>query len=366
MSNNSSDIAASTLLWFANEKAAEVNYPAIVFSGAMMTLGLVGNGLVFYVYGYQFQRTPANVYIYSLSVIDLVCCVFAIPFDIFWLRFPLIYGAAIPCKIFTTISLAAYTSQILLIICISRDRYYKICYPMKSFRIQSPNKNVLFALVLALCLSSPSFVVHGTKKIKMAVPGVVATTCSFDESLDHRVPVIYFGLCLSLAIADLLVLLFVYISIIRVVYRRSRNNLVYSTGVNASSIYKMSMTEQPFSNTREYPIPRRNNELRKRFETQVSKTSVIFLVVAASCVFSYIPYIVIELITNVNGIDFRNHSILVQKIMGVASMTFCISNVCNPIIYGIVNPNFRRECFRLFSCQKPARYSYAFGAKGQR
>ncbi|XP_033733493.1 nematocin receptor 2-like [Pecten maximus] len=368
MANDSAEIAASTLLWLANEKEVDLYYPAIVFTGFMTILGLLGNGFVIYVYGYRFRKTCANVYIFWLSVIDLVCCVLGIPFDIFQLRFPLLYGDAIPCKLFSTVSIVAYASQTLLLLCISRDRYYKICHPLKSFRFHSPHKNVAYAFILALCISWPSVFVHGTKTIKMATPGIVATTCSIDDSIDRLIPVLYFGFYLILAFADFVVLLFVYINIIRVVYRRSRYNLrestetlpkvkpynllsgakrTRSTGEVFATELSLNCSQHTASGSNEQ---RKNLELQKI--AQVSKTTIIFLLVAVSFVFSYVPYLTIELVLNLdNKIDFRKQSIHVQQLIEVASMAFCIGNVSNPIIYGIFNPNFRHECCRLFSRQ---------------
>ncbi|XP_021370590.1 G-protein coupled receptor 84-like [Mizuhopecten yessoensis] len=422
MTNDSAGIAGSTLLWFANEREVEIYLPAMLFAGSMMVLGLVGNGFVFYAYGYRFKKTCANVYIYWLSVFDLVCCVVSIPFEIFQIRFPLMYGDVIPCKLIRTVAMVAYVSEGLLLLCISLDRYYKICHPMRTFLIHSPHRNIFYTFILALCISWPTAFVYGTMTIKMAAPGIVATTCSIDDSLGELFPGLYYGFLLFIVVGGFFLLLFVYIRIVRVVYHWSRHNLGESTRVlakdrvnahsNSSKINRNQNTGEVFMTVRsincserhsqqmanfvETNSPKRlinvdhdqtieehgttsnnltecesstspeemsggNNEQPKQLDLKrhanISKTTFIFIVVTASFVFSYVPYLATEIILKCNIVDFRKQSIRVQQLIEVAVKTYCINNASNPIIYSIFNRDFRKECCRLFCRQRgPVRY----------
>ncbi|XP_060079320.1 5-hydroxytryptamine receptor 1A-like [Ylistrum balloti] len=408
MANDTTRIAASTLLWFANEKEVEIYIPAIFFASSMMILGLVGNGFVFYVYGYRFKKTCASVYIYWLSVFDLVCCTVCIPFEIFEIRFPFLYEDIISCKFFSTVATVAYVSQCLLLLCISRDRYYKICHPLKTFAVRSPHKNIFYTFILALFISWPTSFLYGTKTIEMAIPGIVTTTCSIDDSRNQLLIKLYYGFYAVIVIGSFFFLVFVYTRIIRVVYNRSRNNIgeamkvkfakknvrsydlqskanqntrdvfvlkcserfsqhvenehlsetKYSKCLDDNELKRKSRNTLNISNDFMTPteqVPQANIEqikeldIKRRF--QISKTAIIFIAVTVSFMFSYIPYLVIEIILKYSEMDFRKQNIHVQQLIEVASKSFCLNNATNPIIYSIFNRNFRRECCRLFSRQ---------------
>ena len=116
-----------------------------------MITGLIGNGFVVYAYGHCFKRSRANVYTYWLAICDISCCILNIPFEVFQIRYPLMYGETVSCKLFRTLALVLYSWQGLMLLCISFDRYAKICKPMKHLIRRSPEVHVVYAVRRECC-----------------------------------------------------------------------------------------------------------------------------------------------------------------------------------------------------------------------
>jgi len=105
----------SLIIWIYNENLyKDVNLPCMVYLCILAFLGIFGNSLVIYIYGFRFKRTTAHFFILSLAVLDNMCCI-PIIMEIFDKRFSMYSGNyVILCKIirsvevFATVHLVCY------------------------------------------------------------------------------------------------------------------------------------------------------------------------------------------------------------------------------------------------------------------
>lgn len=82
---------AEYLLWISNERQYELNRPTLVIYIVSIILGLIGNCLVVYVFGFRFKKSTANFFVTSLAVFDTLTC-FILVFETLDLRFPMYSG----------------------------------------------------------------------------------------------------------------------------------------------------------------------------------------------------------------------------------------------------------------------------------
>lgn len=122
-------------------------------------LGLVGNSLVILTYAfYKRTKSMTDVYLLNVAVADLLFVV-ALPLIVYnelsaWSMGP------VACKLLRGSYSVNMYSGMLLLACISADRYVAIVQARRSFRLRSlPHSRIICAIVwvLAVLLSIPSF-----------------------------------------------------------------------------------------------------------------------------------------------------------------------------------------------------------------
>lgn len=238
----------SLIIWIYNENLyKDVNLPCMVYLCILAALGIFGNSLVIYIYGFKFKRTTAHFFIMSLAVLDNMCCI-PIIMEIFDKRFSMYSGNyVILCKIIRSVEMFATVSSSMLLLCIAFDRYYKVCKPLKRkyFSYQKARKCLIFCVTIGLLLSWPMILLKGPEKIETGVKNVVGYDCGDDDDFRGSViPTMYFGLMGILNIIAILLLAAMYIRIFRAIQvwkHKQIGESIRSSRVSAiSSSFKIS------------------------------------------------------------------------------------------------------------------------------
>lgn len=208
------------ILWHLNEKAYIKNKPAIIFLIFSMIVGSVGNGLVIYVYGWRLRpNSSKNIFITWLAVFDLVSCCVTIPFEIFDLRFPMLYGEGVICKISRTFAFAVNITSGLILVLIAFDRLQITRPPYKSYTKRKTRCLILLVTMISLVVSIPALFVFGTKTVTTIFPGIYGKDCSYDDSIrDTMLPVIYYILLAVIFVFTFTILGILYIKIAIAIY----------------------------------------------------------------------------------------------------------------------------------------------------
>lgn len=208
------------ILWHLNEKAYVKNKPAIIFLLISMTVGTVGNGLVIYVYGWRLRpNSSKNIFITWLAVFDLISCCVTIPFEIFDLRFPMLYGEGVICKISRTLAFAVNITSGLILVLIAFDRLQITRPPYKSYTKRKTRCLILLVTLISLVVSIPALFVFGTKTIQTIFPGISGKDCSYDDAIkDTMLPIIYYVLLAMIFVFTFVILGILYIKIAIAIY----------------------------------------------------------------------------------------------------------------------------------------------------
>ena len=443
--NSSTVLDDDHILWIINEHVFRSDLPAFVFIFVCMILGIFGNSVTIYVYHFRMKRISGNIYITWLALFDLISCCVSMPYELFDIRFPMIYAEPAPCKLFRTIAFVTNMCSCILLLVIAYDRYKATASPFKSQTTTHVKTSIVCSVVIAIALSSPAPFVFGVKPIPTAYPGVDGMSCSFDGSVSETIfPTIYYMVLALTFIASFIILGVVYLKIAITIYNwkhshigevkenssrktsgttdseksyskdelksSNRSDTSYSSlkrSINGkrdsvftieeemsvsetsekdhsclSAIYK-HFTWTKSGRAQMYSVNNNHNGslhaskydtdspqdigsslrgIASRFRrkrkssskksmkerTNVKRSNAVFVSITIVFVLSYLPFLLLEVLKQVGVIkDDLIHG-PEQSIFELFTKSIYLNNVINPIIYGILNPKYRRETKNLF------------------
>ncbi|XP_035473805.1 trace amine-associated receptor 4-like [Scophthalmus maximus] len=194
-----------------------------VFLGTISAVTVCGNLLVIISIVYFKQlHTPTNFLILSLAVADLLVGVLVFPLTIDFSITACLFYDDLFCKVRGTFDVSLCTSSILNLCCISIDRYYAVCQPLRY--TTKINDNVVAIMILVSwglsVLIGLSFVIVGINQEECA------QNCFIDVVLANAM-----GLIFSFYL-PVVVLLCIYLKIFSVAQRQA--NSIQSTTCGAT------------------------------------------------------------------------------------------------------------------------------------
>uniref|UniRef100_A0A668U9X3 G-protein coupled receptors family 1 profile domain-containing protein n=1 Tax=Oreochromis aureus TaxID=47969 RepID=A0A668U9X3_OREAU len=140
-----------------NQSVAQVIGPYI--HSIICILGLIGNSLVIVTYAfYKRTKSMTDIYLFNVAIADLLF-VLALPFIVYnelW-SWPM---GQVACKLLRGSYSVNLYSGMLLLACISTDRYIAIVQARRSFRLRSPSYSRIICAIIwifAILMSVPTF-----------------------------------------------------------------------------------------------------------------------------------------------------------------------------------------------------------------
>lgn len=358
------------LLWMWNYHIAAYNIAAMIFSGLIMFVGVIGNGFVVYAYGMKFKRTTANTYILWLAIFDLACCCLSIPFEIYVIGNPVLFDNDILCRVFRSVSMLTYACEGLMLMCIALDRYQKICSPIP-YSNANPKIRVLILITTAIVISWTSACIYGKSTVKNnCIPGLVGSTCAIADDVQFSMFVgLFYGFLLTVFVTSFCIMFFLYLRVFKRIWQWKRSQIQNTnipridSGDSLSSqgtctrdsltIYEVRRSSSLFSISRDCDHVMLNeiqwsSHSKLHRKAQLTKTTVILSAVTLSFLFSYLPYLLSQILLKSSVVNIEDLSPTSRAFYEVLVKTYCINNATNPIIYLIYNKQFRLTVKEIF------------------
>ncbi|PSN42328.1 Neuropeptide F receptor [Blattella germanica] len=303
----------------------------IFLYSALIILGAAGNSLVVCAVARKpTMRTARNMFIVNLAVSDLLLCLITMPLTLmeiltkYWPlgRYPFI------CKMLGTLQATSIFVSTISITAIAMDRYHVIVYPTRESLQKLGAVAILGCIwLVALILASPMFFWRTLKQHDISLPSIgidYIAYCLEEWPVEHGRA--YYSLF------SLIVQYIVPIITVSVAYSRICRKLRYRY-VN-SSIGSKNKCETCSTTSTNRRKPKDNKRMRKTNSLLVS-ISVIFCV-------SWLPLNIFNLVVDYWN-PFGDDRQLMMICYAVCHMMGMSSACSNPLLYGWLNDNFRKE-----------------------
>ncbi|GFN96487.1 orexin receptor type 2 [Plakobranchus ocellatus] len=115
--------------------------------------GILGNGLVLYVFSRKSDKVTSTIFILALAWTDFFTCLVIVPFTVTSIQLSnrLYYMGF--CKLYPLLTTSGVTLSVFIMVAIAVDRFFSICYPF--LHIVTPRRakiSILCLLIFAVCL----------------------------------------------------------------------------------------------------------------------------------------------------------------------------------------------------------------------
>ena len=269
-------------------------------------VAVFGNLLTFYaVYRNHRLRTVTNMFVIALAISDILMCTCCMPFTVVALfHGQWIFGKSY-CLFqgFAVLTLAMVSIVTMGVIAV--NRFFCVVKPEKYLFVFKKQRALIYIVIvwcLAFAGSALPFSFEGKNSFKFQ-PGKTMCSYTFERNMAYTVTIA----CLYIA-APLTIIVVCYVKVFRSV---SRLNRVFCPGVNPRQL-------------------RANVE-----EAKVTKTLVVVLFGFACC---WLPIFVMDILDAVRG-----ELTIPRQVYLTNGFLIYLSSTINPVIYGIMNRQFRRE-----------------------
>lgn len=105
-----------------NHEEAKQYVGGVVFVTLIMTIGIIGNSHVLFVYAFRMKPSNHRIFILTLAVLDMITCIIGMPFIVVDLRNPLTFTMVSACKVLRFVNYFICISSALILTVIAIDR----------------------------------------------------------------------------------------------------------------------------------------------------------------------------------------------------------------------------------------------------
>ncbi|XP_064631674.1 neuropeptide F receptor-like [Lineus longissimus] len=299
----------------------ETEMPLILIYAMLITLGITANTLIFSIIARNSRlRTARNVYILNLALSDMFMCLICMPFTLYkLLRKNWMLGDSL-CKMVPGFQAVNVMTSTFTAVGIAMDRYYAIVYPTRftcNDRLSGSISVCLFLWIFSTFISAPLFIYNEVHMAKF-----------IEDYVEHAICMELWpnGAAKTIYTMVLMCIQFVIPVVILLVLH-----------------WKICQ----FLRMRMITDPKTPSELaRSEKETKrVRKNTTVLVAIAIVFAMSWFP------LTFINVLADFDHRILTNKrfnlVYACCHVVAMTTSTTNPIIYGWLNPNFRREFLRV-------------------
>ena len=335
VTDNSTDITIEELNAIETNKYIGV----LIFYVALMIVGIFGNLVVLVIYKFKFKRTRARTYILALAVADLSVGLVGIPYHTLDLTMLLVYKYTYLCKIMTFLLSACTQSSVCILLVVGLDRFLKVVRPLKKQIVDYVGERCgcLIAAAVGILVSVPNAILYGPRTVPTKIEGLSGVECFIDDSfVEETFTIAYFGFIIVIFVVSFLFLSVIYTIICVKIYQRDKRNEDMELRKSQASFSRNNTTREMSS----------HSQSKKKHSTKIT---VMMLTISAIFIFSYLPYIIMSILTAMIDDFWESMEYSESVLSNLALRMYLVNNVTNPIVYSFWDLRFRSECLTLLT-----------------
>lgn len=372
----------------------DLNYSDVALSSTILTIiggiaGILGNGSVIICYFFRIQEKGERYFIPVLAVVDLVACITSSIFYVMDNTFFFNYPHDLMCRILIFLQLLVPATSASLLVIISVQRYMLVCKPHgPKMTLRWKRISIGVACLFTLTYSAPVLAISGIKTSYETFQNhtLQIKVCKFSTAETSAKITAYFGFLLLLTIISILITISLFIPVLKTIklsflgkfrnWRKAskhQNAPPYTDPVSTKDIklgkyvrktpetqIQIKSSSNPSINTSSTLIgdldtnkpvktlTTENSERRKEKATR--RITIMFFVIIAAYVLSYIPSLITLIVVYADG-DLNIGSISRESafvFIYFARFVF-LNHIVNPFIYSYFDEKFRTELRKLFT-----------------
>lgn len=369
--SNNGNISISVSTDFSSYWSAEYVILA-VYLGLFSIVGILGNIPVLIVYFHRKEQSASNTFIKALAILDLIVCSMIMPYTMIY-ELHLVQTDVV-CRTFEFTRHFAIFASNLTLVAIAAERYIAVCCITHKMSVKNVQHGMLFIFVLSCVSAGPSIGIFTVVsdyevrdvKCKFHHDLTDGKFCHFTYSLYGQVyAVIYQGVLMVLFFVSLIIIVIFYIIIYMVLWQRTKfrkralsrspKECPEISEIRSSLCDKQKQEHVDNEVSRTYEFDNEDSEViskdiqvlnnnsklnsKKRKAEKIRRifhhrTAKMLFLCTVIYLLTWLPFW-IDIFGLTNNLVFR--------------YLFFIGNATNPIVYGIVNGQIRKEFQNLLS-----------------
>ncbi|XP_061195681.1 neuromedin-U receptor 2-like [Saccostrea echinata] len=291
--------------------------PCTVYLFVSLTVGVPGNIIVLYVYGFRLRgRHNGRYFIPYLAVADLLALILSVALHAMSNFFPVTFKYNELCSwSFTLAFLTTILSAFILLI-ISVQRYLKVCKPFGGqMTLFWRRMSLLLSLILSIGLAIPSYFTFGSENVYNEELNVTGSACRRLTSTTQTASLIHSVICALFMLAEAIALTILYAEIAKVIFRRKKEPL--------STFYQ--------ANSKENDKKKNNN------------VSLMFMIITIIFIISFITRLVTFILESAIVGIWERLSVTEYGVVRMIELFYIINHLANPFIYAFMDDKFISE-----------------------
>ena len=381
-----------------NDKMTTSVLPVTIFVGIETVFGFCGNILILYVFLFKYHKCNFKYFVLCLAFVDLTSTLTTMPGEMITQTFWYVYPFPIVCKVKSFFNVFTVCGSAFTLLVIAIDRFRKVCRPFQ-WQIKPKTAFILcfVQLTLAFIVAFPVAIFWGTQTNTEFYKGynITVTCCEKDERYRFTdYPLVYTIITETITSSVMIVMFVLYVFVCRKLLRsktaygaaarpaskfhnKPEAEATLSGGVTSDDDYPTqssgevmqdisysdpeNVRECKFENNKKTLFmslsmgalqkkvltngvntnakPKKKNKERKHARRIRRKTWIMFILTA---VFIFTTVLYLTLLNLIANDILLTLSDAAKAIYFFFFRLYFINHAINPVLYGILDPHFRR------------------------
>ncbi|CAG5115630.1 unnamed protein product [Candidula unifasciata] len=378
-SSENSELDFEALLLINKQKAALL-VPAIIYAAMLLVIGVIGNPIAIYIYGWKWQSTTTRVFLFWLAIIDLINCIITMPTEIYVMTNFYYFPNAGFCRMSRFITYVINNTSAAVFIVIAIDRYIRICHPHRqTISVCGAQVACFLSSFIGFGVSWPALVLYGSKKIRVPSSSnqkgyIYGVICDVKNDMDNTpFPLAFFIYLWCAFCVCILILSALYILIGRVMLKRNRKKTtkfrLEASQFEHNGDDRNQHNDQTTDLTTTLEEPSSGNikcstnfhcsgASWKNSRMRPPRSTLMLFAITAVFVMSFLPFLIIMTVRqHIGSYFYPSLTPWEQVLVNLFSRSYLVNNCANPIVYGMCNSQFRNQVKKLFHISTKGRES---------